>query len=422
MENSSNQENKPSRIKKIVLVILFIAIGFQLGIYSTQNSRIIAELAKKEVVYLGKLTGKYSSPEKGVLAKDIHFSLFWEVWDKLKKDYVDGEKLSDKELFYGAIKGMVGAAGDPYTSYMDPKLTQDFENDLEGKFEGIGAEIGIRKEILTIIAPLEDSPAQKAGLKAGDMVISINGESTAGMNIDEAVKKIRGPKGEKVILTIAREGLYELKDIEIIRDTIIIKSVKTKSLEDDIMLIELFNFNDETKEAFNKAINETLTMNPAGIILDLRNNPGGYLETSIEIASEWVKEGIVVSELDNKGEKIDYEAKGRSAFKNYPTVVLVNGGSASASEIVAGALKYHNKAVIVGEKTFGKGSVQALRSFSDGSSLKVTIAKWLTPDGVSINDEGIEPDIEVEYSWEDFEAGNDPQMEKAIEILKNWEK
>jgi carboxyl-terminal processing protease len=421
MEINTNQNKKTSKIKKIIIALLFTAIGFQLGIYSTQNSQIIADLAKEEVVFLGKLTGKYSSPGKGILANDVNFNLFWEVWDRLKEDYVDREELSDKELFYGAIRGMVTAAGDPYTSYMDPKLTQDFENDLEGKFEGIGAEISIRKDILTIVAPLDDSPAQKAGVKAGDMIISIDGESTLGMTIDEAVRKIRGPKGEIVTLTIAREGLHELKDIEIIRNVIVLKSVKTEVLENNIFLIELSNFNGETKNAFEKAIKEILVKNPRGIILDLRNNPGGYLETSVDIASEWVNNGVIVSEQDNSGAKIDYTAKGRAKLADYPTVVLVNGGSASASEIVAGALKYHEKAIIVGEKTFGKGSVQALRSFSDGSSLKVTIAKWLTPDGISIKDNGIEPDIEIEYTLEDFEADRDPQMEKAIEILEGEE-
>ncbi len=423
MEININTEEKSSKtkkiVKKILIVVILLALGFQLGIYTTQNSRILADLAKEEVVYLGKLTGKYSSPQKDLLAQDIDFRLFWEVWDELKQDYVDSEELSDKELFYGAIKGMVAAAGDPYTSYMDPKISQDFEDDLKGKFEGIGAEISIKNDILTIVAPLDDSPAKKAGLKAGDYIISIDGESTAGITIDEAVNKIRGPKGEPVTLTIARDGLNELKDIKIIRDVIIVKSVKTKLREDNIFIIEISNFNGDTEALFNQAVLEVLSKNPKGIIVDLRNNPGGYLDTSIELASEWIEDGIVVSEVDSGGNKTDYEARGRARLKDYPTVLLVNEGSASASEILSGALKYYKKATVVGKKTFGKGSVQALKSFSDGSSLKVTIAKWLTPDGVSINDNGIEPDIDIDYTLDDFEAGVDPQIDKAVEILNN---
>lgn len=421
------EKKKGRLLKKIsitVLIIIIVLASFGAGMYFSQKDKVLENLAKEEVIYLGKLKGKYSEPEKDKLAQDINFDLFWKVWDTLKLEYVDRKELNDKEMFYGAIKGMVASLGDPYTVYLDPKLAKDFEEDLSGKFEGIGAEIGIRNEILTIISPLEDSPAYKAGLKAGDQIYYINGESTLGISINEAVKRIRGPKGEAVVLTIAREGADQLRDISITRDVIVIESVKKEIINDEdsgkkIYKIKITNFNGDTLDQFNQAISDVIKENPDGVIIDLRNNPGGYLDTSIEVASEWIEDGVIVSEQYSNSSTKDYGARGRARLKDYNTVLLVNQGSASASEIVAGALKYHNKATIVGQKTFGKGSVQALREFTDGSSVKITIAKWLTPDGVNINQDGIEPNIEVEMTIDDYENENDPQLDKAIEILTN---
>jgi len=416
-----------------VLVLILMVVCFGSGMYITQKSEIVKELAKKEVVYLGKLTGKYSQAKQGVLIQDVDFSLFWDVWDTIKRDYVDRDKINEKEMFYGAIRGMVSALGDPYTVFMDPKMAQDFENDLAGTFEGIGAEIGIRDEILTIIAPLEGTPAEKAGLRAGDKVYAIDGESTAGITIDEAVNKIRGPKDSQVTLTIFQNGLDGVQDIVITRGVIVIKSIESEvktvkndndspdsgQKDEDIYIIRISNFNDDTLSLFNKVVGDILIEDPDGVILDLRNNPGGYLDTAIELASEWIEEGIIVAEQFSETKKNEYLARGRARLKDYPTVVLVNQGSASASEIVAGALRDYEKATIVGKKTFGKGSVQSLKEFGDGSSAKITVAKWLTPNGSCINDEGIIPDVEVDYTLEDHEAGKDPQMDKALEILNN---
>jgi len=385
----------------------------------TERSEIVKELAKDEVVFLGKVLGKYSQAKKGILTQDIEFNLFWDLWDTLEKDYVDRGEINEKELFYGALKGMTEALGDPYTVFMDPQVAQEFEDDLAGTFEGIGAEIGIRDEVLTIIAPLDDMPAQQAGLLAGDMVYAINDESTAGISIDEAVRKIRGPKGTQVTLTIFRDGFEEVEDITITRGVIIVKSIKTTLRDDNIYVIKISNFNDDTLELFNEVVRDILVKDPEGIILDLRNNPGGYLDTAIEVASEWIEDGPVVIEKFSEDKKDEYLSRGRARLKDYPTVVLVNEGSASASEIVSGALKDYQKATIVGKQTFGKGSVQSLREFSDGSSVKVTVAKWLTPNGECINDEGISPDIEVERTREDYLDGIDPQLDKAVELLIN---
>ncbi len=419
IDNSRKKGGWFKWVALVFLVLILMFSSFAFGLYITEKDEVLKELANDEVVFLGKLIGKYSQAKEGALTQDVDFNLFWDVWNTLEEDYVDRDKINEKELFYGAIRGMVAALGDPYTVYMDPKIAQEFEDDLAGTFEGIGAEIGIRDDTLTIIAPLDDMPAQKAGLKSGDKVYAINDESTAGITIDEAVRKIRGPKGTKVVLTISEDGLEEIKDVEIIRDTIVIKSIKTELRSDNIFVIKITNFNDDTLTLFNNAVMEVLEKNPKGIILDLRNNPGGYLDTAIEISSEWVESGIIVTEQFSEDKKTEHLSRGRARLKDYETVILVNQGSASASEIVSGALRDNGEAVIVGEKTFGKGSVQSLREFSDGSSVKITVAKWLTPNGDCINDKGIEPDYEVDLTVDDYKENKDPQMDKALEILNN---
>jgi len=415
-------ENKPKRkaLKRIglgVLIVILLVASFGSGAYFSQKNEVIKDLAKKEVVFLGKLTGKYSSPAAGKLSQDIDFSLYWKVWDMLHEQYVDKDKLNDKELFYGSLKGLVGAAGDPYTVFMDPKISQDFSNDLAGTFEGIGAEIGMKNDIITIIAPLPDMPAEKAGLKAGDQIYAIDSKSTAGLSVDEAVNKIRGPKSTEVTLTIFREGFKETKDYKIKRDKIIVKSVKTEMTKDNLFVITVTNFNDDTLDLFNRAVTEAIEKNPKGIILDLRNNPGGYLDTAIEMASKWVENGVVVTEKFSDGKKNEYLNRGRARLKDFPTMVLVNQGSASASEIVSGALQDTGEGTIIGHQTFGKGSVQSLESLTDGSTVKITVAKWYTPKDHNITEKGITPDIIIDLTPEDFDKNRDPQLDEAVKIL-----
>ncbi|MFA6106467.1 MAG: S41 family peptidase [Patescibacteria group bacterium] len=415
-------ENAPKRKiwKKIsigFIILILLAASFGAGGYFSQKNEVIKELAKKEVVYLGKLTGKYSAAESGKLSQDVDFSLYWKVWDLLHEQYVDRDKLNEKELFYGSLKGLVAAAGDPYTVFMDPKISEDFSNDLAGTFEGIGAEIGMKDEIITIVAPLPEMPAEKAGLKAGDKIYAIDGKTTSGMSVDEAVSKIRGPKGAEVTLTIFREGFSETKDFKLKRDKIVVKSVRTETRENGVFVIKVTNFNDDTKELFDKAAAEAVKNNPKGIILDLRNNPGGYLETAIEMASEWIEEGVVVTEKFSEDKKNEYLSRGRARLNNFSTVVLVNQGSASASEIVSGALQDTGEAAIIGQQTFGKGSVQAMEDLPDGSSVKITVAKWLTPKGNNITEKGVTPDVLVDLTPEDFDKGKDPQMDMAVNIL-----
>jgi carboxyl-terminal processing protease len=414
-------QNKRKKIfKRISLTLLFLILlllSFAAGMYAPGVSLIAREAAMKEVRYTGKILDKYGLPRKGELSDDVRFDLFWDVWDTMKEEYVDKDRLNEKEMFYGAIKGMVASAGDPYTVFMDPKIAQEFADDLAGTFDGIGAEIAIRDDILTVVAPLSGSPAEKSGLKAGDKIFAINGTSTAGITVEEAVGKIRGQKGTTVTLTILHEGSDKTDDYVITRDKIVIKSVKTEMKGNGIFVITISNFNNDTAELFGKAVNEAVRNNPKGIILDIRNNPGGYLETAIDVASAWIDEGVIVSERFSDDKKNDFFPRGRARLKDFKTIVLINQGSASASEIVAGALKDGGKAALVGKKTFGKGSVQTLDEFSDGSTIKITIAEWLTPKGYNINDEGIDPDVEVNLEREDFENDRDPQMEKAMEIL-----
>jgi carboxyl-terminal processing protease len=356
-----------------------------------------------------------SPPEK--LADDIEFKRFWELWKLLQEKYYI-QPVKDRDLFYGAMSGLAQSVGDPYTTYFEPKVAQEFQESLQGKFEGIGAEIGSKDDILQIIAPLPETPAERAGLMAGDILIKINNEDTVGMTVEKAVSLIRGPKGTKVTLNVLRPSQKKPPfDVTITRDVIKIKSVRSKMLPNQIGVIELTNFNGDTSEAFREAVREVLRNDPKGLILDLRNDPGGFLDTAIDVASYWVGEEPVVKE--RRQGKIIQEFKGtnRATLGSLPTIVLVNQGSASASEIVAGALQDYGKAKLVGTKTFGKGSVQDYQMLSDGSAIKITIAEWLTPKERTINKTGLTPDITVERTPEDYEAKRDPQLDRAVELL-----
>lgn len=302
--------------------------------------------------------------------------------------------------------------------YFDPKDATDFQNALSGTFSGIGAEIGLRDDRITIIAPLPETPAERAGLKAGDIVVDINGTSTVGMGVEQAVSQIRGEKGTKVTLKIYRASAKKDPfDVELTRETIQVKSVRVKWQEGNIALIEVTNFNTDTKEGFDKAVSEVLKKDPKGIILDLRNNPGGFLDTAVSMAGEWLSDEVIVKER-RQGQIIEQlRSSGKARLRGIPTVVLVNQGSASASEIVSGALQDTKSATVVGMKTFGKGSVQDYLNLADGSALKVTIAEWLTPSGRTINKTGLEPDVLVDRTEQDYEQQRDPQLDRALGIL-----
>lgn len=402
-----------------IILILILVGAFFVGFYSgrqknSASTNIFKAIAYSEEAKQFILNG--DNPKE-----TFNANMYFEVWDAIKQGHVDKNKIKDRDLFYGSLKGLAQSVNDPYTVFMDPDAAKEFADDMAGTFEGIGAEVGMRNDIITIIAPLEGMPAQKAGILAGDKVYAINGEPTMGLTVDEAVKKIRGEKGTDVVLTVIREANEGAKEITITRDIIVVKSLKTE-MRDGIYILKLSNFNDDTLFLFNQAVDEILEKKPKGIVLDLRNNPGGYLDTSVSLASEWIEEGPIVAEQFGENRRSEYPARGLARLKDYKTVVLINTGSASASEIVAGALRDYKKATLVGEQTFGKGSVQSLQSLSDGSFLKVTVAKWLTPAGDFINEKGISPDVLVELTVDDINSNLDPQLDKALEILKDPKK
>ncbi|MDP3957243.1 MAG: S41 family peptidase [bacterium] len=352
--------------------------------------------------------------------KTIDFSLFWKVWGMLKDKYVDNQKLDAHALFYGAIKGMLAATGDPYTTFFDPQENAAFQEDISGTFEGIGAEMGMQNEVLTVIAPLEGMPAEKAGLLAGDKIIKIDDQMTATMSLDEAVGKIRGSKGTEVKLTIFRNGDEESRDIIVLRDVILVKSVRFEMKENAIAYIRISRFGDDTEREFQEAVQQTISKKAKGLVIDMRNNPGGFLETAVDLASMMLPSGtVVVMEENGAGERKEIKSRGGDVLSRIPTVVLINEGSASASEILAGALKDNRDDVtLVGKKSFGKGSVQELISVSRDTAVKITVARWLTPAGHQINTIGIAPDIEVSITRDDLDNKRDPQLDKALEILK----
>jgi carboxyl-terminal processing protease len=410
-----NQTPKPSvwrsSINTLTVTVLLFG-AFYLGQLSIQKKVSAQPIPGSDRVSFSITNTNDTS---NIDTKEFKPALFWEAWQIVSNNYVDKSKLDGKKLFYGSMKGLVEATGDPYSVFMTPEENKEFTTDLSGKFEGIGAEIGLKNEIITVISPLEGMPAELAGIKAGDQIIKIDGDITVGFSVMQAVNKIRGAKGTAVKLTIFRQNSDKPLEFTITRDVIVVKSVRTEMTKDNIFVIRVSSFNDDTEQLFSEAVSEALLKKPRGIILDLRNNPGGYLNTAISMASFWVKDNIVVMERYGDGNTTNHSSVGEPSLLGMKTVVLVNEGSASASEIVAGALQDYGLATIVGAKTFGKGSVQILKELSDGSSIKVTAAKWLTPKGKSIDQQGVTPDIAIAVKAEDK---TDQQRLKAIAIIK----
>lgn len=368
--------------------------------------------------------------------RDVDFKLFWDVWDLLAKDYIDKTKINPQEMAYGAIEGMTRSLGDPYTVFLSPKENAAFKEDLTGsKFEGIGAQLGMKGERIVIIAPLRGSPAEKAGVRAGDFILKVGNEETVGWTLPQAVAKIRGEKGTKVILTLEREKEKKPLEITVVRDTILVKSVEWETKECSakggsndkpaspaggcqIAYLKLSRFGDDMGE-WEKAVSQISGEKSKleGLVFDLRNNPGGYLSGAVYIASEFLKEGTIVQQENAAGARRPYAVERTGKLTNIPMVVLINKGSASASEIVALALRERGRAKLVGEKSFGKGTIQEAQELTTGNEsagLHITTAKWLSPKGASVEG-GIEPDVTIEADEDD--QTKDQQLEKAIDIL-----
>jgi carboxyl-terminal processing protease len=398
------------------LVIFMIGGAFWLGYERGQGA--LMESSAEEMPKLSPDDAIFLNKESQ--DKTVDFALFWKVWGLLKDKYVDKTSLDANALFYGAIKGMLAATGDPYTTFFDPKENRDFNEDMSGTFDGIGAEMGIKDDILTIVAPLEGMPAEKAGLMPGDKVLKINGEDSADFSIEEAVSKIRGPRGTEVTLNIYREKEDAPRDVVVRRDVILVKSVRFEMKESGIAYIRISRFGDDTEREFREALKQTTGNKATKLVLDLRSNPGGYLDSAVTIGSFMIPFGkTVVIEESGKGDRHETKTRGGDELSGLPTVVLINEGSASASEILAGALREtRDNVTLVGEKSFGKGSVQEFIPVSKTTAVKITVARWLTPLGKQINKVGISPDVEVELTADNVKEKHDPQLEKAMEILK----
>lgn len=370
--------------------------------------------------YFGFYLGDSQVPQPpSELPEGVNISLLWEVWEELEKKYP--ESLDYQKMIYGAAAGLVESLGDPYTVFLDPEESKMFEEDIAGFFEGVGMEIGIREGALTVVAPLKNTPAERAGLRPGDKIFKIDNIFTENMSVDRAVKLIRGEKGTEITLTILRKGWDDSQEIKIVRDKIEIPTIDWEMKERDIAYIKLHQFSRKIGSDFKKVALEISESPAQKVILDLRNNPGGLLGKAQEVAGWFLQRGqiVVVESFGEKKEKIEYKAFGNAMFLNYPIVILINQGSASGAEILAAALRDNRGIKLVGETSFGKGSVQEPVTLEDGSTLKVTVGKWLTPNGEFITDVGLRPDIEVEMTEEDYEENRDPQFEKALEIIKN---
>jgi len=415
--------------KYVIFIALFIlagGIGYNLG-------------EKKASIGIGpdrRIILNQESPKD----TNVDFSLFWDVWSRLFRYYIDAATLDTQKLVWGAITGMVSSAGDPYTVFLPPKENKEFKEDLGGEFEGIGAQLGMKDNRVIVIAPLKGTPAEKAGIKPGDYILKVNDEDTVGWTVPQAVTKIRGPRGTSVNLNILHENSQKPLDLTIMRDTILVPSVEmwvkkvgeieeiggleeTEKLDQakKVAYLRLSRFGDHTNQDWDKAVGEILTIQSnngslAGLVFDLRNNPGGYLEGSVFIASEFIKNGIIVSQKNSDNTKQDYSVDKRGKLLDIPLVVLVNKGSASAAEIVAGALRDYKRATIVGETTFGKGSVQTPFDLTQGAGLHITTGKWLLPKGETIAKVGVKPDVEVKLD-DATTATTDGQLAKAIELL-----
>lgn len=418
--------NFPFNSKKTTTVLIFLSIGiflfgtgFSLGKYKTKNGL--------------QIPGGYQISALNNDSKNIDFQLFWDTWNKIQTKYVDKKKVDPQKMYYGAIKGMVASVEDPYTFFLTPDENKQSKDDLGGKFEGIGAQLGLKNNRIVVIAPLKKSPAEKAGVRSGDYISKVNGQSVKGWTLPQAVSKIRGPKGTKVKITIERDG--KESDIEIVRDQILVSSVElsyetqkncTQSCP-QVAYIKLNQFGENTNNEWEKAVNDTqqkwAKKEIKGMVLDLRDNPGGFLDSAVYLASEFLPMGkLVVKQESTVTESRDYLVTRNGKLLDIPLDVLINGGSASASEILSGALKDHDRAKLIGEKSFGKGSVQEALDLNNGAGLHVTVAKWILPKGDWIMGKGIEPQIKVTNQIKDgntLTKQDDDQLNTAIsEILK----
>lgn len=421
----SSMDSSYQRIVTGAIAVGLVFGTFTLGVYAGYTNRPEAQ----------KIAGLVGMEASVASAGQADFSPFWKVWNLLDEKYnTTGEGDDPQGRVWGAIEGMVASLGDPYTVFLPPEESEKFSDDISGSFHGVGMEIGVRNDVLTVIAPLKDTPAERAGMRPGDIILKIGDTLTTNISADEAVNLIRGPEGTDIALTVLHDGDDEPIDITITRAVISIPTIDTEirsattgeivatAGSNDVFVIHLYNFSAQSANLFREALRSFIESGTHKLVLDLRGNPGGYLESAVDMASWFLPSGkVVVRESFADGrDEITYRSKGYNVFNDsLRMVVLVNQGSASASEILAGALSEHDVATLVGTRTFGKGSVQELIPVTENTSLKVTVARWLTPEGISISEGGLAADVDVSITKEDLEAQRDPQMTKAIEIVNN---
>ncbi len=409
-------------IKLYILILLISAGTFSGGWYlGHQGYEVEVEGGPRDVKGV-----QIINRQTAQTPQDIDFGIFWQTWETLATRHVD-RPFEPHKLLYGALQGLAAAVDDPYTAFLPPVENKEVKDNLNGRYEGIGAELGMRDDQLTVIAPLEGSPAEEAGVQSGDIILKVDEEETSSLTLSEAVTKIRGPAGEVVVLLLERDGgdlpagRQEPFSVEIIRQQITIKSIRWEDKGDGVIYIRVSRFGEQTNSDWDTAVNEIINnQSPItkSIILDVRSNPGGYLQASIHIASEFVNTGVIVYEEFGDGQRQEFKSDHRGRLTAIPVIVLLDEGSASASEILAGALRDLKGAQLVGQQSFGKGTVQDAVEFNDGSSVHVTIARWLTPQGDKIDGVGLTPGVIVERTEEDVDAGVDAQLEKAIEIAE----
>jgi len=407
---------------KFVLFLVLPILGFLLGWSLSQKNSVQNPTIPVIIKDAGNLDQAILEPQvrlskRNIKPRDVDLSLFWETWNAMDENFLYQDKIKVQKQIYGAIKGLISSLEDPYTVFMTPEETKKFEESISGEFEGIGAEIGIRDGQLVVVSPLKGSPAELAGVRSGDKIFKIDDTVTQGMSIEEAITRIRGPKGGKVVLSVLREESKNPIDITIVRDNIVVKSLEWE-MKGDIAVLRISQFGTDLVSEFQEAVSQILLQTPRGIIVDVRNDGGGLLDACVRIASEFLDQKVVVRTKGRQfGDSGDIMSGRDGAFKELPLIVLVNEGSASASEIFAGAVQDNARGLVFGETTFGKGSVQNVIPLSDGSSLKVTIAEWLTPGGRSISEKGINPDETIEMTTEDVGTDNDPVMKRALDLV-----
>lgn len=413
-------------ILAFVLVVAIATSGYMLGYASGHTAPPAAVIVQPEAQAPVPAPAASATPEKSAVngsndaqsaaPQDRSLKTFWEAYDILQQEYYGNDLPTGKNLEYDAISGLIFGLEDQFTSFVSPESAKLIEEDATGSFSGIGAYVQLNKQRALLITKIfQGSPAEKAGLKAGDIIIEVDGKSIVGGDINEQVAKVRGPEGSTATFTIVREGEDKPFKVDIARAKIEIKLVESKLLDNNVAYVSLTSFNSATAaQQLQAAIQDLLAKNPKGLIFDLRDNPGGFLDQAVQVADLFLKDGVVLYERSKNGDEQVFRSDDRGIAQDIPLVVLVNGGSASASEIVAGAIQDRGRGALIGEKTFGKGSVQQINHLSDGSQLRVTIAHWFTPNNRGIHGQGIEPNIAVERG---ADPKADPQLDRAVEYI-----